>query len=210
MEDRGNGVVRVPVESRFLGLDKRTFAGALAVAIVFLVFAAVMPRVNDRIPWNDPIAAGEELALTEHIAFAPAPGWNVEAGHRLSADGAISQSGDVTLTGAGVSFEMTSGDFEGTPAQLLAHAERAAAATSDQPLTAVGTASAVRTVDGQAGLLQPFVGLQTSGLIAAFVIDGVGVKISARGEDPQLQAAMPQISGMISSIREVDAKGTAQ
>ena len=41
------------------------------------------PRVNAAIDWDDPVEAGDQLALTEDIVFTPTTGWNVESGFRL-------------------------------------------------------------------------------------------------------------------------------
>src|SRR6478735_9091978 len=84
---------RVPVEHRFLGLDKRSFPYAFFVIAVFLVATVVIPRINDAIDWDDPVRAGEQLALTDTISFAPTTGWNVESGYRVGQGGSAVDSG---------------------------------------------------------------------------------------------------------------------
>lgn len=196
----------VPAEFRFLGLDRRTFAGAIFVIVVFVLFSVVMPKVNAAIPWNDPVVAGEDLALTKDIAFMPAVGWNVEDGHRLDADGTVTQSGDATLTGAGVELSMSTGAFDGTPADLLAQFDTSMTATSDGTFRANGTATTTRTDSGEVGVIQQFGSLTDDGLIAAFVIDGTGVKVTVQGSPAQMKAAATQIEQMIASLRALDTK----
>jgi hypothetical protein len=77
------GRERVPVEHRVLGLDRRSFPFAFTVLAVFLVSTVVIPRINDAIEWDDPVRAGEQLALTDSISFTPTVGWEVESGYRV-------------------------------------------------------------------------------------------------------------------------------
>ena len=98
---------RVPVEHRFAGLDKRSFPYALFVIGVFLVATVLIPRIDDAIDWDDPVQAGEQLALTDTIAFTPTTGWNVESGHRVGEDGSAVKSGPATVINDGVTFSIT-------------------------------------------------------------------------------------------------------
>ena len=63
---------------------------------MFLVATVLVPRVNDAIAWDDPVRAGEQLALTDTIAFTPATGWNVERGFRVGEGGSAVTSGEAT------------------------------------------------------------------------------------------------------------------
>ncbi len=197
---------RVAVEHRVLGLDRRTFAKAIFVGVVFLVFTVVIPRIDAAIPWNDPVVTGDELALTEDIAFTPAVGWNIEAGHRLNAEGSVDQSGDATLTDSGVEFDVTTGAFEGTPQELLAQIDKVTAATVDPAFRVDGAAATTRTDSGESGVLQQYSSLNEDGVIAAFVIDGTGIKVTAHGSPAQMKAAAQQIADMVASIRTLDAE----
>lgn len=197
---------RVPAEQRVLGMDRRTFPGAFFVLAVFLLFAVVVPRIDAGIPWTDPVITGDEFALTESIVFTPATGWNVAAGHRLTEDGSVSQSGDATLTSAGLELDVTTGAFDGTPQELLAQIDKVTEATVDPAFRVDGTPSTVRTDTGETGALQQYTSVTENGVIAAFVIDGTGVKVTAHGSPAQMQAATQQISDMISSIRTLDTK----
>ena len=113
------GSGRVPVEHRLLGMDKRSFPYAFFVIGVFLVATVIIPLIDRAIPWDDPVVAGDRLALSKTIAFTPTTGWNVENGFRLTGDGPATQSGEATVVGEGVTFDIVPGAFDGSPPELL-------------------------------------------------------------------------------------------
>ncbi|MGW4114617.1 hypothetical protein ACWEFJ_27400 [Actinosynnema sp. NPDC004786] len=53
----------VPVDRRFLGLDRRTFTPALVVLAIALVLIYGVPGLNAAIPWHHEIRAGDVLDL---------------------------------------------------------------------------------------------------------------------------------------------------
>lgn len=202
-----SSLVAVPVEHRLLGLDRRTFPFGVFVVAVFLLFAVVVPRVDAAITWDDPVAAGDELALSSTVVVAPPTGWNIEAGYRTDGSGPASQSGEATVTGAGVVADLVPDSFDGTPAQLLAQIEKVTTATDDPTFRVDGAPTTTTTDSGEVGVLQPYSSVRGDGVIAAFVIDGTGVEVTAYGPPAQLRAAAPQIDGMIASIRATDSRG---
>ena len=112
---------RVPVEHRFFGLDKRTIPFAAAAAAVWLLWAIVLPQIDERVAWDDPIRAGERIQVTDDVTFAPAEGWGLLSGLRTTD---VTSSGQrsvpqVALTNDGVSFFVQRGDWDGTPRALL-------------------------------------------------------------------------------------------
>ena len=52
---------RVPVEHRWLGLDRRSIPYAVVAFAVLALWAWVMPWVADQVAWDDPIEAGEAI-----------------------------------------------------------------------------------------------------------------------------------------------------
>lgn len=193
---------RVPAEHRVLGLDRRSLPPALFVIAVFVLLTVIVPRVNAAIDWDDPVRAGEQLALTQTIVFTPAEGWDVEAGFRVSAENI--RSGDVTLGGDGVTFEVSPDSFAGTPDQLLDQVEKVTSRTTDPSFRVEGDRSTLTTTAGQTGVVQTYSSIRGDGLVAAFVIDGTGVKITAYGPPAQMTAAADTIKDMITSIQTVD------
>ena len=197
----GSSRARVPLEHRFLGLDKRSFPYALFVIAVFLIAAVIIPLINRLIPWDDPTTAGERLALSKTIGFTPTSGWNVESGFKMTGVPAP-QSGEVTLVSSeGVTFDIEPGSFDGTPAQLIDQVAKVTSATDDSTFTVDGRPIAISSSSGDVGVIQPYSTIRGDGLIAAFVIDGTGLKITAYGPPQQLAAAAPDIANMIASIR---------
>lgn len=193
---------RVPVEHRVLGLDRRTLPPAFFVIVVFLVLTVIVPRVNASIDWDDPVRAGEQLALTDTIVFTPAEGWDVESGFRVSTDNV--KFGDATLAGDGVTFEVSTDSFTGTPDQLLDQVEKVTSRTTDPSFRVEGDRNTLTTTSGQTGVVQPYSSLNGDGLVAAFVLDGTGLKITAYGPPTQMTAAADSVKDMIASIQTVD------
>jgi hypothetical protein len=198
---------RVPVEHRVLGLDKRSFPYALTVLAVFLVCTVVIPRINDAIEWDDPVRAGEQLALTDSVSFTPTVGWEVEEGFRVAPDGSVDESGAASLTGEGVVVNVVPGDFDGTPAELIEQIDKVTSSTGDPTFRVDGTPDSVTTTDGEVGVIQPYSSARGDGVIAAFVIDGTGVEVAAYGPPAQMAATADDITAMITSIR---AQGDAE
>jgi hypothetical protein len=198
---------RVPVEHRVLGLDKRSFPYALTVLAVFLVCTVVIPRINDAIEWDDPVRAGEQLALTDSVSFTPTVGWEVEEGFRVAPDGSVDESGAASLTGEGVVVDVVPGDFDGTPAELIEQIDKVTSSTGDPTFRVDGTPDSVTTTDGEVGVIQPYSSARGDGVIAAFVIDGTGVEVAAYGPPAQMAATADDITAMITSIR---AQGDAE
>ena len=195
---------RVPVEHRLLGLDKRSFPAALFVIAVFLVATVLVPRVNDAIAWDDPVRAGEQLALTDTIAFTPATGWNVERGFRVGEGGSAVTSGEATVAGDGVTFDIVPDTFDGTPAELLDQIEKVTSRTGDPTFQVEGDPATITTPAGDVGVIQTYSSVNGDGLVAAFVIGDTGLEITAYGPPAQMTAAADDIHDMIASIRSSD------
>lgn len=197
---------RVPVEHRLFGLDKRSFPYALFVVAVFLVWTVLIPLVNDAISWDDPVRAGEQLALTDTIAFTPVTGWNVESGYRVGMGGSAVRSGEASIEGdGGVSFAVVPDTFDGSPAQLLEQIAKVTSSTGDPTFRVDGDPDSLTTDAGDVGVIQAYRSINGDGLVAAFVLDGTGLKITAYGLPAQMSAAAQDIAAMIASIRSSDA-----
>jgi hypothetical protein len=191
---------RIPVERRVLGLDRRSFPHAFTVVAVFLVSTVVLPRIDDAVDWDDPVRAGERLALTDTIVFTPTPGWEVEEGFRLPAGGSPDDSGRATVAGDGVVFSVVPDDFEGTPAELIEQIEKVTSSTEDPSFQVSDEPDTVTTASGEVGVVQSYSSIRGDGVIAAFVLDGTGVEITAYGPPAQLRAAATDITDMITSV----------
>ena len=194
------GRERVPVEHRLLGLDRRSFPYALFVVAVFLIATVLIPRIDDAVGWDDPVRAGEQLALTDTIAFTPTTGWNVESGHRVGRGGSAVKSGEATVVGEGVTLSVVPDDFDGTPAELLDQIAKVTSSTGDPTFRVAGDPATITLPAGGVGVIRTYSSVNGDGLIAAFVIDGTGLKITAYGPPAQMRAAAGDVAATIASI----------
>ena len=124
----------------------------------------------------------------------------MENGFRLTGDGPATQSGEATVVGEGVTFDIGPGAFDGNPAQLLNQVAAVTGSTDDTTFRVDGAPGTFTTSSGDVGVIRPYSSVQGSGIVAAFVIDGTGLRITAAGRPEQLAAAAPAIDAMIASI----------
>ena len=148
--------------------------------------------------------AGEQLALADDVVFTPATGWNVESGFRVGDDGPTAETGSAMLVGDGVVFIIEADSFDGTPAELLDQVEKVTSSTVDPTFRVDGDPATVTTPTGEVGVIQTYSSLNGDGLVAAFVIDGTGLKITAYGPPAQMNAASDDVDDMIASIQQLD------
>ena len=93
---------------------------AVAVA-VWLLWAVIVPWIDDSVPWHDTIRAGDRIRLTEDVTFAPAVGWGLISGLRTTdrTKSGLAATQQVEVTADGVSFFVQRGPWTGTPQALL-------------------------------------------------------------------------------------------
>ncbi|WP_405099315.1 hypothetical protein [Micromonospora sp. NBC_01412] len=73
----------VPVERRWLGLDRRSLTPTIMVAAIAVLLTFVVPLIDRAVPQDDPIRAGERLDLGGGIVVTPPAGWELESGIRV-------------------------------------------------------------------------------------------------------------------------------
>lgn len=185
-------------------MDTRTAPYAVVVIVIVVVATIVVPLIDRAIGWNDPIRAGEQLQLTDGVMFAPATGWNVEKGFRVGT-AAVAGSGPALLTHDGVTISVEAAAFSGDPLKLLDQIDKVTSATGDDTTFQVDDeATTVSTDAGDVGVLQTYSSVLGDGLIAAFVIDGTGVRVTAYGPPDQMTAATEELKAMIASIASTE------
>ncbi|GLY50680.1 hypothetical protein [Lentzea sp. NBRC 102530] len=157
----------VPVEHRFLGLDRRTFGPALSVLVIALVLLAGLPAVNALIPWHNEIRAGDVLDLGDGATAVPPVGWQLEDG-TLAGTGAASATGlQVQLTTGGATISLRGTAFTGTADAFLDQVLR-----SEGSAGVDGTRGTVTTASGLAGVALGSTSPQGDGLDVAFKMAG--------------------------------------
>jgi hypothetical protein len=195
----------VPVEHRWFGLDKRTIAPGLIAIALMAVLIVVLPAINEAIEYDRQIQAGDVVNLGAGITFVPAVSWGFPNGLLVSDQtvGGTEASANLnaTLINGAVEFAATTGPFTGTADELLKQIDKLNEAyksiDTSKAMSAPGT---LTTSTGLTGVGQAFSGVNVEGVIAAFVVDGIGVQFVAHGPQDTLLATIDDIAAMIDSL----------
>lgn len=194
----------VPVERRFLGLDRRTLWPAAAVVLLFATAVWLLPYANEQVHVDDPIMAGDVIQVGRSIQFVPATGANLRRGVRQGQAGATGYPGTAVVTYDGIGFEVVADTYHGTPAQLLAQIQKNDEGLRDDGgLRVTSKPTTIVNDVGDEGVLARYDGNGSIGAIAAFVLDGTGVEIVVQGPSTVADAVPPAVADMITSVREV-------
>lgn len=193
----------VPVERRWLGLDRRSIAPALVVLAFALLAHLVLPMVNAALSYDEETSAGDVMLLKEGVSFAPAAGWSIESGI-VEGDEPVSGSrpASTRLTEGQVSYEVTVGEFDGTSADLLDQLKETTDALNDSAgLHVTSDPATISTQQGVEGVIARFSGESSDGALAAFVHDGVGVEIVSTAPTTADRETTEEIAEMIVALR---------
>lgn len=200
----------VPVERRLLGVDRRTLVPAIVVAVFAALAFWGVPALNAATDLEDPVRAGDVIQLSDSVTFAPATGWNVQAGLRQGEAGPTGNPRTAQVVHNGVAFTVTADSFDGTPAELLEQIRSTNDAVhSDSALTIDGRSSTFTTTGGEHGVIAKFTASSGIGFLAAFVFDGVGVEVTAYGPTTVDAPTQADIIAMIESVRPLDSSSEA-
>ena len=192
---------RVPVEHRFAGLDRRSFAPAFVVLGLWFLWSIVVPHVNDAVAYDDEVRPGERFALTQELAVTPPSGWNVIDGFRTTDEPASGPGGAVRISNGAVSVTVLPDDFSGTARELLDQINKITTRTTDpETFHVTGGRTTVTTATGLTGASERFTSLRSDGVITAFVSDGTGIEVQAVGSTQEMAAMAAQVRQMIDSI----------
>ncbi|WP_433087754.1 hypothetical protein ACQP1P_17650 [Dactylosporangium sp. CA-052675] len=199
----------VPVERRFLGLDRRALVPAGLVALLVALALGILPAVDAAVPVHDPVRAGDVVQVGPDVQFSPAAGANLVSGLRRSA-GSAGYPNRASVTYEGARFTVTADRYDGTPAQLLDQIRRTDAGlrgNGDPRVT--GRAWTILNGSGRRGVAAHVDGAHTRGLVAAFVFGRTGVEIEVLGPATVDVSSAPAITGMIRSVRPAQDGGSA-
>jgi hypothetical protein len=200
---------RVPVEHRFLGLDKRTIPFAAVALAVWLLWSVVLPWVNRQVDYTNPVEAGDEVLVSASgVTFTPTPGWDLQQGIRTAEEtrnGAVPST--VVLVQDGVAFAVQPGPWTGTAGELLAQVEKAPTVGTfgDTEVDLVGDPTTITTIDGDVGVGQGFTTNRGNGVAAAYVFGEEGILIEVLGTPEQIGQRSQQIVDMIASFTDEEA-----
>lgn len=192
---------RVPVERRWLGLDRRSVPYALVSLAVIALWAWVMPWVSAQVAWDDPTQPGEALQVTDATTLSPAPGWGVVSGLRTTDDtrDGTRATEQLILVKDGVVFSVLQGPFTKSPTLLLDQAEKITG-TGGDGYHVTSEVRPVTTVSGIRGAAQDFTTTRNVGTITTFVVEDTGIEIQVVGARAQVAALSDEIEAMIASL----------
>ncbi len=195
--------VRVPVEHRWLGLDRRSAPYALVALAVIALWAWVMPWVAGQVAWDDPVRAGEAIQVTDDVTMTAAPGWGVVSGLRTtdrtrSGERSVDQ---VVLVKDGVVFSILQGPFAESARRLLSQAERiTGAGAGDGGFDVTGGVRDETTASGLRGVAQDFSSARNVGTVTTFVVNDTGIEIQVVGPEAQVTALSDETAAMVDSL----------
>jgi hypothetical protein len=195
----------VPVERRFLGLDRRTLIPAAVVVALFALAVWLLPYVNESIKVDDPIRAGDVVQVGEQVEFVPATGANLTHGLRQGQAGTTGYPSTAVVTYEGIGFEVVADAYAGTPAQLLEQIKKNDEGLRDNGgLRVTGEPTTITNDNGDQGVFARYDGNGSIGAIAAYVFDGTGVEVVVLGPPTVDDVVPPAVAAMIRSVRPVE------
>ncbi|MCX4093231.1 hypothetical protein [Nocardia sp. alder85J] len=190
----------VPVDRRWLGLDRATILPALVVLGLAILMGSILPSIDTAVPYRDTVAAGDVMQLDGGITFTPAPGWGITDGVRAGANPVTKvYPPTAKLVDGPIRFGLYTAPFAGTPLDLLRQIERTDTLL-DGASAITGDPAVIVNQDGAKGLLARFTRGGSDGVIAAYVLDGRGVQAVALGPTGLTPEQTRNIADMIVSI----------
>ncbi|WP_328471357.1 hypothetical protein OHA21_07025 [Actinoplanes sp. NBC_00393] len=194
----------VPVERRWLGLDKRTLLPGLVVFAIAILLRSIIPSIDQATPVDDVIEAGDRLNLDNGLTIAPPVGWELVDGILVGADTVQPGAGSASasMVQGGVQAQIAVSSFAGDAGALLDQVNRNDSRSDSRPgFTVSAEPTAITTVGGITGAVEGYTSAAGDGLLAAFTFpDGRGMAVEVAGTSEQLAARTSQIDAMLRSV----------
>ncbi|UOX88022.1 hypothetical protein MUY14_41020 [Amycolatopsis sp. FBCC-B4732] len=192
----------VPVEHRFAGLDRRTFAPALLVLGIALLLGYGLPALNAAIPWHNEVRAGDVLNLGAGATAVPPVGWQLESGTLTgTAAPASATTLQVALATGGASIDLRGAPFTGSADAFLDQVERS---EGDAP-GVDGARGTVTTAAGLTGVARAGTGPVGDALDVAFKVgqpaaDAPALLVRVRTAPDQFERYRDEVTAFLRSI----------
>lgn len=201
----------VPVDERWLGLDKRGFPTAIVAIVLIAVLAWIVPAVSDSIEWENETVAGDVLDLGGGITVTPPVGWQLEEGIRTSEPPLNAPRADgssVRLANGATVITVRGAAWEGTAGELMDQNNRVRVASDEEPdrfFEATSEQTTVTTASGVTGVSETFTSATGDGVAYAFVVPTdsgapIGIVIEASTPDDSVGRHREQIDELVSSL----------
>jgi hypothetical protein len=150
--------------------NRRAWAPALCVLAFGLLLNPVIPLINNSIPTDDPVRAGDRIDVGDGMSFAPPVGWQIQAGERAATGsedaGDPASQTTVQLRGPDGRIQVKGGLFPGDVNALLRRV--VANAEAQNGIKPHGDPVTLQTEGGSSGAAQQFATTHGYGLMAAF------------------------------------------
>ena len=200
----GAGDSWIPVERRWLGLDRRSLLPGLVVFAIAILLRGVVPLIDQAVPGHDVVRAGDRLNLNQGLTVAPPVGWQLTDGILVGANTVVPGEGSPTagVSQDGVGAQIHVASFAGDANALLDQINRNDSRSGNRPeFTANGNRGVVSATGGITGVVEDYSSTSADGIVAAYTFpDGRGMTIEVTGTGSQLSAHTGQISAMLRSV----------
>ncbi len=194
----------MPVEHRWLGLDRRTFGPGLVALAVALVLIYGLPALDAAIPWHNEIRAGDVLDLGDGATAVPPVGWQLEDGTLTGGAGTGATSLQVLLVTGGTTIGMQGTAFRGTARAFLDQVRRS---EGDNAPAVDGEVGTLTTDAGLVGVVRSTTGPGGDGVEAAFkMATGTAVDaapallVRVRSAPGQFERQRDKVTALLRSI----------
>ncbi|TDW24514.1 hypothetical protein [Kribbella kalugense] len=154
----------VPVEHRWLGLDRRTFAAGFTALAVALLLIYGFQGLNAAIPWHNEIRAGQVLDLGDGATAVPPVGWQLEHGTLTGGAGAAPTSLQILLASGGATIEIDGTTYDGSADAFLDQVLRSEGDTANVS----GSRGSLTTDSGLVGVVESSTGPSGDAIDVAF------------------------------------------
>ncbi len=199
----------VPVERRWFGLDRRTILPSLIALALIIVLTGVLPAINRSIGFDRETRPGDVIDLGSGVSFAAPVGWGFPDGILVS-DTSVGGTEEVAnlsarLVNGGVEVTANTGAFAGTADELLTQVRRLNPIYQNiDSSKALGEPGTITTSSGLVGVGQAFSGIDVEGLIAVFVIEGIGVEFVVHAPPGTLVSYSTVVADVLDTLTYTD------
>jgi hypothetical protein len=207
----------VPVDQRWLGLDRRTLRPALFVLAVVILLAGVLPAIDSAVSWTDETKAGDVINMGSGLTFVPPAGWDLTQGFRTTDKPGVPpnlNAGAASLANKGVQIVVQSGKFSGTTDDLMDQLNRNLRKSDGSGFKVSGNPASITTADGRTGITEQYSNSVHDGQLVAFIIPGkdltdesgqFGLTFKITAPNGGLSSVRGDIEAMLASVSAVSS-----
>lgn len=172
----------------------RNGLGSLAILAVTVLIAVGLPALDRTLPASRPVASDVAYPVGANVSIVPPPESQID----LVETRPGANRGTVLFLVGAIRLLVVVAPY---PGSLEAAAERLRnKITLTRGYQVAGRETAITTDSGLTGRQGGYSAPGRSGRYAVFVIDGLGIEVTASGTDPQLRAALASIEASTRSL----------